>query len=82
VLRISKKHAQSLFVIFIPISLSFLMSLVLTAKNLGFPADVVWAPAASLAINFPNRQRRRVSDHASDIHFLQFSSPISIKNSK
>jgi hypothetical protein len=67
VLRISKKLAQSLFVFFIAISMSFLMSFVLTAINLGFPADFVWALAASLAIAFPIAFAAAFLNHASDI---------------
>jgi hypothetical protein len=59
VLRISKKYAQSLFVFFIAISMSFLMSFVLTAINLGFPAAFLIMPPISVRgeLNSTGHQR-------------------------
>jgi hypothetical protein len=51
--RIPKKYAQVLFVFFVALTMSFLMSFALTLINLGFPANFLALWLRSWALAFP-----------------------------
>jgi hypothetical protein len=52
-MRILKKHAQILFVFFVALTMSFLMSFALTGINLGFPANFLLLWLRSWLLAFP-----------------------------
>ena len=52
-MKMPKKYAPILFVFFVALNMSFLMSFALTAINLGFPTDFIQRWLRSWVIAFP-----------------------------
>lgn len=52
-MRVAKKYSQVFFVFLVTLAMSFLMSLALTAINMGFPSDFVFQWLRAWGLSFP-----------------------------